>query len=114
MLTACIANGIYYDFNYILPHIQYVKNTTVNRTIKCSPYYALFAQDVAIEQNIENIFSQIATAADDDDGENIDFDVENRTQFVDSQRKIVFENINREAYQNNMSTTRPPPKQDTD
>ena len=58
MILSCISNGIY-DFKSILLLVQYVKNTTFNRTIKCTPYYALFGQDVVVEQYIENIFSQM-------------------------------------------------------
>ena len=45
-----------YDLKTALNYIQYVKNTSFNRTIKTTPYKALFGQDIVTEQNVQNIF----------------------------------------------------------
>ena len=57
LILAAITHGaLNYDMISILHHVQYVKNTLVNRTIGCTPYYAVFGQNVIIDQKIENIF----------------------------------------------------------
>ena len=62
MILACIHHqdlclSLGYDLKNILSHVQYVKNNSFNRTIKCTPYKAMFGQDVVVEQKVEHVFS---------------------------------------------------------
>ena len=125
MILACIHNNnvFNYDLRNILLYVQYVKNTTYNRTIKCTPYKALFGQDIIVEQKIENIFQQYMNNDDDDDDDsdnnndtdsnnkdddNIDnnnnLDIINRTQDIEFYRNNVFTNI-KQAAENLITTT---------
>ena len=47
-----------YDLVKAISYIQYIKNTSLNRTIKLSPYKALFGQDPLININSENVFKE--------------------------------------------------------
>ena len=97
LILACITNGVMnYNLTDILLKVQYVKNTTYNRTIKCSPYKALFGQDVMIEQKIENLFPSL-NDIDDKNNEN-KIDIENRIQNVEKFRTDTFTNIKNEAH----------------
>ena len=122
MIMACVHHGVFnYNFPEILSYIQYVKNTSYHRIIKCTPYKAMFGQDVVVEQNIENIFENEDNNNDDcegndrskdqdwseedfhnnsiknnvlsDDDTNYEEDLPKRNLHVTSQRKNVLDNL---------------------
>ena len=94
LILACIHNNSTYDnVENIIHNVQYIKNTTYNRTIKCSPYNALFGQDIVVKQNIEKNFDDPNDDDDDDHDETKKTDVINRCEDVMSRRHDVFTNV---------------------
>ena len=55
-------------------HIQFVKNASYNRTIKCSPYCALFGNKPVVEMNFERIYAVHKDERDDYADEESDTD----------------------------------------
>ena len=102
MILACIHRGGILDFDLkkILLIVQYVKNTSYNRILKCSPYEAMFGQNVVVEQKIENIFQIQEYANNDDDDENDEIHADEviyRNNVIDKSRENVVKNIRKNA-----------------
>ena len=53
-----MSEGICKDPIQVLNYVQYSKNISVNRTIGCSPYKAIFGQDPVIDLKAEKLSSQ--------------------------------------------------------
>ena len=93
MILACIhQRDLGCDLKNILLHIQYAKNNSYNRTIKCTPYKAMFGQDVVVEQKVENVFSIPAQ----DDDENI-FELKSRNDCIQNSRENAINGIKENA-----------------
>ena len=113
MIFACIHRGMFdYDLKKILSHVQYVKNTSHNRILKCTPYKAMFGQDVVVEQQIEKIFEMTSSSIinnnidddddndnnnDDDDNDNDNFEIEYRNNNIEICRENANKNIKQNA-----------------
>lgn len=86
-----------YDFTKALSIIQFVKNSSFNRTIKCSPYKALFGQQPVLDLKSEQF---LVHASDDEDHNDVDdptSDLKNRQDFIDCQRIDTFTNTSLSA-----------------
>ena len=77
-----------YDFVKALSIIQFVKNSSFNRTIKSSPYKALFGQEPVLDLKSEHF---LVPPPDEDDDEN-DNDLKYRQESIDCCRTDTFNN----------------------
>ena len=92
-----------YDFVKALSIIQFLKNSSFNRTIKSSPYKALFGQEPVLKLKSEHSLVPPSSNNDNDDDDDDDYDkndhdhdndidLEYRQEFIEYCRKDIFNN----------------------
>ena len=86
-----LLNDFIYEANakLILNYVQYLKNISVNRTIRCCPYKAIFGQDPVVELRAEHLTK--FTFSDDEekrDEENIQMIESKQSQIIDERYKV--------------------------
>ena len=86
-----------YDLLRVLSHIQYMKNISYNRNIKCSPYKALFGRDPPIVTKSEYIFPSIYKEEEDEDEEEDD-EINSRQIDLEKNRIQIYSNLTLAAH----------------
>ena len=99
MLTCYINKNLpSYDLKSALQFIQFVKNTTYHRSLKCSPYKALFGQEPLVPVKSENLFVSGEVDVDDVEEEVDDcYELSARQTSIDKCRKDAVTNITTSA-----------------
>ena len=72
MLISIMSEKQQTDVRSVLNYVQYLKNTSVNRTIKCCPYKAVFGQDPVVHLASEHLTSPVYTFSNQVDEDDIE------------------------------------------